>query len=863
MKTEILNIESQYLIFPGSAVGGKAEQLINMMEQKFTVPPFKVIPAEYLDDITKETEDPEKAIQEYQFSDEDKNKILDSIDPNCQYFSVRSSAMGEDGKEHSFAGQFETSLYVDRENLFTKIKEVWASAYSDRIEFYRKQNNITTQIRMAVVIQQMVNAEVSGVMFGVNPVTQNENEMLISAVYGLGEGLVSGALNADNFYITDNKLAKSEIADKSERMIQNNNEAGVLMAKVDEVNIKKPSLSENQIEELVARLIELNKFYDFPQDVEWAIENDQLYILQSRPITHLNIPTGTKTVWDNSNIIESYPGVTTPLTFSFIREMYRVVYIQFSQLLGLRDNVLADNEEVYANMLGLLRGRVYYNLRSWYRALALLPGYKINADFMESMMGVKEKFELEEQFTLSKAGARWQMIVTVFKMIKSFRKLPRDRDNFLAFLDKTIADYKAIDFDASTPEELMNHYKEFEHILTKRWEPPLVNDFFAMIYFGIFKKLIVKYIGEDHPHIHNDLLADSNDIISVQPMIQSLTLAKNISKEQDQKQLFLTNDSKEVWKNLKEGMFPELYGKINQYLNKFGERCLGELKLETISYNQAPDKFIKILQSYLNNPSSLDALGNSQSHQLKNKAQEIVDDRIGSNFIRKWIFNYFTRKTRELVSNRENLRFERTRGFGIVREIFSSMGIIFHKRNLIDDDRDIFFLTKEEIFDYIKGTSILPNLKETIAHRKEKYKAYEEDEYVPERITTHGVVYENLIFEEEEENLEEGDLEGIACCPGVIESEVIVVHSPDQVSDIGGKIMVTSSTDPGWVSLFPTSSAILVERGSLLSHSAIVARELGIPCIVAISSLLKRLKTGDVVRMDGSTGKIKIISNGK
>jgi len=863
MKLNKLNIDSHHLIFPGNAVGGKAEQLIRMTEQKFMVPIFKVIPAEYLDTIIQEQEDPKKAIENYIFSKADQDKIVESLDPRCKYFSVRSSAVGEDGKEHSFAGQFETSLYVDRENLFKEIKEVWASAFSDRIKFYREQNNISEPIRMAVVIQQMVNAEVSGVMFGVNPVSQNENEMLISAVYGLGEGLVSGALNADNFYLTDEKLVKSEIAIKSEQMLQNNSKPGVIMTKVPEAKIKKPSLTEIQIEKLVAKLVALNSFYEFPQDVEWAIENNQLYILQSRPITHLNISGGTKVVWDNSNIIESYPGVTTPLTFSFIREMYRVVYIQFSQLLGLRDSVLADNEEVYANMLGMLRGRVYYNLRSWYRALALLPGYKLNADFMETMMGVKEKFELEGQYTLSKAGAKWQMIVTVFKMIKSFINLPRDRDKFLAFLDTTIAKYKAIDFDGSTPEELMNHYKEFEHVLTKKWEPPLVNDFFAMIYFGIFKKLIVKYLGEDYPHIHNDLLADSNDIISVQPMIQSLTIAKGIIKNKEQKELFYYKDSKEVWRNLQQGMFPKLLSEINTYLNKFGERCLGELKLETISYNQAPDKFIKILQSYIKNPSALDALNNSQSNKLRNNAQAIVKDKIGSNFIKKWIFNYFTRKTRELVSNRENLRFERTRGFGIVREIFSSMGLIFHQRNLIDNDRDIFYLTKEEIFDYIKGTSILPNLKETITYRKEKYKEYEADEYVPERIITHGVVYENLEFEEEEENIEEGDLEGIACCPGIIESEVIIVHSPDQVSDIGGKIMVTSSTDPGWVSLFPTSSAILVERGSLLSHSAIVARELGIPCIVAVNGLLKRLKTGDVVRMDGSTGKIKIITNGK
>lgn len=851
-----------YLLFEGKSIGGKAEQLVNMNEQGFTVPPFKILPAEYLDQQLREAENPVDLIDNFEFSTDDKNKILNQLSRDSTYFSIRSSAIGEDGKSFSFAGQFETYLYVNRAQIFEKIKEVWKSAYSDRIVAYRKQNNITTPIRMAVVIQHMIHAEVSGVMFGVNPVTEKENEMLISAVYGLGEGLVSGALNADNFYITDGKLEKSEIAEKTERMTHDLENEGVLLSEVAENKINDASLDQTQIDALTKQLTALNSFYEFPQDVEWAYEKGQLYILQSRPITHLKkSKTGTKIVWDNSNIIESYPGVTTPLTFSFIREMYRVVYIQFCQLLGLSNKTLADNEEVFANMLGLLRGRVFYNLRSWYRVLSLLPGYTINAAFMENMMGIKERFELEDQYVQGKWSARWQMFMTILKMIKAFWKLPSDRNRFLSFLDKTIAEYKAIDFESESPESLMAQYHTFEEILTKQWKPPLVNDFFAMIYFGVFKKLIVKYLGEDCPHIHNDLLAHSNDIISVQPMIQSLNLAKNIIANSEQKLFFQNEDSKTIWNELETGRFPTLYKDIKNYLNKYGERCLGELKLETISYNQAPDKFIKILQSYIKNPAALEALNNGQSNALREKSQQIVDDKIGNTFFKKRILRYFTNKTRDLVSNRENLRFERTRGFGIVREIFSAMGVAFQERNLIENDRDIFYLTKEEIFDYIKGTSILPDLKSTIEDRKMKYQNYEADEFVPERVETYGVVYDELIFKEEEETLAEGDMSGIACCPGVIESEVIVVHSPDQVSDIGGKIMVTSSTDPGWVSLFPTSSAILVERGSLLSHSAIVARELGIPCIVSIKGLLKRLKTGDVVKMDGSTGQVKIISN--
>ena len=122
-----------------------------------------------------------------------------------------------------------------------------------------------------------------------------------------------------------------------------------------------------------------------------------------------------------------------------------------------------------------------------------------------------------------------------------------------------------------------------------------------------------------------------------------------------------------------------------------------------------------------------------------------------------------------------------------------------------------------------------------------------------------GIANEHLIFDETQKSISDGEIKGIACCPGIIESEVCIVKSPDEIDDLNGRIMVTSSTDPGWVSLFPTASGILVERGSLLSHSAIVARELGIPCIVGINDLLMRLETGDVVQMDGSTGNVNVI----
>jgi len=213
-----------------------------------------------------------------------------------------------------------------------------------------------------------------------------------------------------------------------------------------------------------------------------------------------------------------------------------------------------------------------------------------------------------------------------------------------------------------------------------------------------------------------------------------------------------------------------------------------------------------------------------------------------------------------LVSSRENLRYERTRAFGIVREIFSNIGKQLYAEGIIENPRDIFYLTKDEIFAFIEGTSVSPNIKYLIDLRKTEFNAYKSKEPPSERFATYGPVYHaNDFYSTGKLEKIEGDLKGIGCCPGRVRGIVKVVMNPEEVNSMDGCILVTSSTDPGWVTLFPSASAIIVERGSLLSHSAIVSREMGIPCIVGVTGLLKTLRSGDEIEMDGSTGEIKII----
>ncbi|NJK83853.1 MAG: hypothetical protein HC912_08620 [Saprospiraceae bacterium] len=228
-------------------------------------------------------------------------------------------------------------------------------------------------------------------------------------------------------------------------------------------------------------------------------------------------------------------------------------------------------------------------------------------------------------------------------------------------------------------------------------------------------------------------------------------------------------------------------------------------------------------------------------------------------FIKRLIFSYVLKKARYLISNRENLRFERTRGFGMVRIIMIAIGKKLAASNTLNDERDIFYLTQKEIFDYINGISVHINLQSLVELRKKEYANYEAIK-LPERIKASGVIYNFSIPSATNKVIEsKNTLQGIGCCAGVVKGKVAVIHSPQEIDSLHNNILVTANTDPGWVVLFPSALAIVVERGSLLSHSAIVSREMGIPCVVGVKNLLDTLKTGDLIEVNGSTGTINIL----
>lgn len=773
-----------------------------------------------------------------------------SVDEDKLY-AVRSSAVGEDGSGNSFAGQMESYLYVKPSDIRARIQDVINSANSERIRFYREQNGLSNDnIKVGVIVQEMINSEISGVAFSSNPITGERNSIVISSVFGLGEGLVSGELNADTYTILNEKIEKNIIEKPYKIVFDEEKQFGT--KQVPNENPQAETLTDEQLKNLVKVIGEIVEIYGKPQDIEWAIANGELYILQARPITTLeNIPDKTQqeVIWDNSNIIESYSGVTTPLTFSFIKDVYTEVYKQFLLMMGVEQELIEDNSDIF-QMLGLIEGRVYYNLLNWYRLLRLMPGYEINASFMESMMGVKQKLTTIPKVKPSKKNKYVRLFNLFTSLVGNLFRLPKDIDKFYAHINDTLCPYENADLNKFTSNQLMDVYFELESKLMKRWQAPLVNDFYAMIFYGLLKKQLLKI--DENGTLQNDLLTGETGIISTEPIRRIKEISNKICSDLEAKEFFLNNSEEEIKKHLEKFAVNE---DIQAFIKKFGNRCIGELKLETITYKQDSKLLLYIIKSYVKQGIIDLEKEKANEQNIRHNAEKLVKEKIKSPF-----FDFILKNARLRVKNRENLRFERTRLFGLVREIFIALGRNFAYENIIEDKRDIFYLTKEEIFNYIRGTSADVDYKTIVKNRKDEFKNFE-SKNPADRFSTFGIVYKSNSFAGEviEQDLGDGDLKGIGCCNGIVRAKVKIVRSVAESAGLEGCIMVAERTDPGWVPLFPISKGILVERGSILSHSAIVAREMGIPAIVAVNNLLTTLKDGDEVEMDGSSGIIRII----
>lgn len=792
-------------------VGGKAAALARLAKEGFAPPAFFVISADAFSG---------DAVPAPGLADDLAAALYDLGEGP---FAVRSSGQSEDGADHSHAGQFDTVLNVAPADVLEMAGKVWASGFGETVATYRALRTGEDAKPPAIVVQRMIAAKQSGVVFTADPVSGRRDRLVISAIEGFGDVLVSGEEDGQSWILEGGTTAQASDA---------------------------PILTAEQIDQIAHLARRVEAAFEGPQDIEWAIDEDGLHILQARPITStlrpLPVTDSQITIFDNSNIVESYPGMVTPLTYSFALHVYGRVYRAFVGLLGVRTSTVDANAPVFDNMLGRLDGRVYYNLLNWYRALALLPGFALNRSYMETMMGLDEPLPAELTAQIgpkpvtgtAKIREYLRMVPVVAGLGWAAFRLNRTKANFYKRLNTALD--TGLDITKASPSELAAEYRRTETTLLDRWDAPLVNDFLCMIAFGVSRKLLEKWLGPKGLTLHNDVMIGQGDIVSAEPaqrigQMGAMVAAAGLSDRLREEGAAALADH------------PDIRAEYEAYLARFGDRCTEELKLESLPLTQDPAQLIAAIAAHADRPVA----------ERPGAVKPDWDALFPGKPVKRWIARKTTNWASGLVRDRENLRFERTRIFGHARRVFLALGREFHARGLLDTPRDILHLTVAEILGAVEGFGLSSNLAAIANARKaeDAQSALRPDP--PERLTITGPAILTGPTATTAAAPETGSSRnGTGCSAGTVTARAQVIRDPRTESLTPGDILVARHTDPGWIAVFSNASAIVVERGSLLSHSAIVARELGIPCVVGLKAATQWVETGETLTVNGATGEV-------
>ncbi|OIN56625.1 PEP/pyruvate-binding domain-containing protein [Arsenicibacter rosenii] len=838
-------------------IGGKAQGLYRLQAIGVPVPPFLVIPAETfapsLAGLPPDASDRRReTLTTFTLADEDQaaiTHILRKWGFPEKPVVVRSSMAGEDGQVHTFAGLMDSFMNLKTpEAVCRAVAACAASGYSERVLAYRRQKGLPADVQPAVIIQQQITPVASGVLFTTFP--DYPQEMAAHAVYGFGEGLVQGELDADEFYWlkANGVLHRQRLATKTTQLVAGLYQ-GLRTEAVAGTIQQQPCLTPSQLATLFAVGTQIEKVFGSPQDIEFAVTREAVFIVQSRPVTQA-IPEIV--VYDNANIQESYCGVTTPLTFSFASRAYATVYRQTMHALGLPGKTIAQQENMVRNLLGLVKGRIYYNINNWYRGLQLLPSFNQNKADMERMMGLTEPVDFVKDIrktTGRKLAMLPGLLLNLGRLLWAFARLDQSIRVFKARFDTYYTRFYQQDLTALPAEALWQEKTRLDRGLLGNWSVPIINDFYVMMTNGRVVRQLKK-AGFSEPDVFlSRYLSGNRQIAGTQPLLAIHRLAVTARREPALCDVII-RFPEQLHAYVRQ-RHPAFYEQVSQFIHQYGDRTVGELKLETETMRLAPQVFYQYLRNYLlADISGEPATGQTTLHQAA--AAELADKLKHRAAPHRYRVLKNLGRLQQAIENRERLRLERTRLFGMYRALYVAMGRLLTQQGVLAAERDIFYLTEEEIEQAVAGQTA--SLAPLAGQRKDEFRRYEQEE-VPGRV----VVPSPPVAEETAGAGLPDTWYGTGCVPGVVTGEAIVITDPRDDLNVTGKIVCALRTDPGWAVLFPTCRAVLIEKGSSLSHSVILLRELGLPTIININGLTRAVMSGQTLTINGQTGEIRRI----
>jgi pyruvate,water dikinase len=786
--------------------------------------------------------------------------------------AVRSSATAEDLPDLSFAGQQDTVLNVLTEQALREaVVECWSSLWTARAIGYRSRQGIAHEEQaLAVIVQAMVPSEAAGVLFTANPVNGRRTEMVVEAAFGLGEALVAGLVEPDRFLIeaASGRILERALGAKA-LSIRPLGAGGT--ATQQEGAAARQALPDEAIGALAELGRQVAEHLGGPQDIEWAWAGGQIHLLQSRPITSLfPVPAGLGPsplkVLFSFGAVQGLMGPMTPLG----RDAVTGVLLGAGQLFGYRlgrDDqtvVYTAAERLFANITGLLRNQVGRRLArgafgfvepgTQQAVETLLDDPRLPADGRPTLRTVRRILPF--------------LLPVVVRQVRSLLRPDAQRARFQRDLEAFAASFEARLASATTVADSVT----LLDAVGEEAFPFLLPQFVPRFGASMFSLTLLNRLVGGLPAGKHDALALTRGLphnVTTEMDLALWAAAKRIGAEAELKTCFCQTTAEALAAQYTAGELPAMAQEaIGTFLERYGVRGLGEIDLGRPRWREDPAPIMRTLQSYLQiddprqAPDTVFAKGAAAAERaLESLMADLRRSPMG--WFKARLARWAAYRLRALAGLRESPKFMAIRLMGVVRARLLEHGRELVATGRIERPDDLFYLHHSELLALAEGQS--QDWWALVRQRRAAYAREERRVQVPRLLLSDGqAFYEGVAPPEDEDLLSESGerlLAGSPVSPGVAEGLVRVVLDPGQSQLAPGEILVCPGTDPAWTPLFLLARGLVMEVGGMMTHGSVVAREYGIPAVVGVSRATTRLRTGQRIRVDGSSGQVVVLAD--
>ncbi len=767
-------------------------------------------------------------------------------------FAVRSSATHEDQEGASAAGMHSTLLNLIREDdVLDGIKTCWSSLFQPRVFSYLRAIGEDIPVSLGAVIQAMVPAEVSGVLFTCNPLTGDTGEVVINASYGLGSSVVDGRVTPDTYRIdkATGQLRDQVIGGKAQQTVLVPS-GGVREVQVESAKRERAVLDEQQLLHLQELATRIEEHFGGSRDVEWAIAGHQVFVLQARPIVVPRARTRRssrgeqprdrrKLVWSNANIGEALPGVATPLTWSVLSHFSDLGFRRAFGALGC--TVPRD-----AELVGDFRGRIYVNLTEFTSILSQIPW--IHPSTLVELGGGRYASELDEVVAhRSSTGFVLRLPQTVTRYVRENFRLQTRIAEFEEYFAEESVRMASVDPRLLEPTGLDRMLSDAEHLLDETGSIMLTAYANLLTAVLVLVGVLRTFASDQGSGLYRDLLSGLQDVESARPGFALLRIAQLAKSDPVTAERIREDElSRLSVDGLPAGPTRDA---LRRFVEEFGYRGVREAEIAEPRWAEDPTLMFAALRSHL--AGDLD-LGQREAMlaNKRRKAEEKVEASVPL-ALRPAIRRLLS-AVRRFTRMRERLRDHVVEVLGMFRRVALESSRRIRAREPEAGPDAAFFLSVVEL------RRVLHDENERVAIRVQRRRLeYERNRALPEPPTT----FVGFPPVDAVSTTTSGRLNGLAASGGVAEGRARILREPSQAAELApGEILVVAAADTGWAPLFLAASGVVTELGGPLSHAAIILREYAVPAVVNVTNATRTLQEGAWIRIDGDAGTVEILS---